>query len=179
MVGNSWLSPVNRQSFVRSALHECSRKPRGTKMIRFPPSPRDRPEPLATKPAHLLRLTRYPRPYPLFMKNRRRSTCGYVLAFFSMVGGKGLDVVDGPISWRALLPNAQKRRHGGGRCLRGGWGWGWGYVLAPRRPPGAFWPRALSTCLALTDTPDQGSDAGHGDDKCHKQSGSLLVACGG
>lgn len=136
MVGNSWLSPVNRHSFVRAALDECLRQPRGTKMIRFPPSPRDQPEPLATKSAHLLRLTRYPRPYPLFMKNRRRSTCGFVFALFGMVGGKGLNVVDGLFSWRALLPNAQKHRHGGGRCLRGGWG-GWGWGLCSGSPPAA------------------------------------------
>lgn len=37
MVGDSWLSPVNRHSFVRAALHEYLRKPRGTKMIRFLP----------------------------------------------------------------------------------------------------------------------------------------------
>ena len=41
MVGNVEFIVVNRHSFVRSALHERLRKPRGTKMIRFPPSPRD------------------------------------------------------------------------------------------------------------------------------------------
>ena len=66
MVGNVEFIVVNRHSFVRAALHERLRKPRETKMIRFPPFPRDQLEPLATKPAHLLRLTRYPRPYPRF-----------------------------------------------------------------------------------------------------------------
>ena len=37
MVEGSWPSPVIRHSFVRAALHECLRKPRGTKMIRFLP----------------------------------------------------------------------------------------------------------------------------------------------
>lgn len=41
MVGNVEFIVVNRHSFVRTALHEHLRKPRGTKMIRFPPSPRD------------------------------------------------------------------------------------------------------------------------------------------
>ncbi len=135
MVGNVEFIIVNRHSFVRAALHECPCKPRGTKMIRLPPSPRDQPEPLATKPAHLLRLTRYPWPYLRFEQNYRRSTCGFVFAFFSMVGGKGLNVVDGPVSWRTLLAYAQKRRHGGGRYLRGGWGWGWG--LCSGSPPAA------------------------------------------
>ena len=110
MVGNVEFIVVNRHSFVRAALHECLRQPRGTKMIRFPPSPRDQPEPLATKPAHLLRLTRYPRPQPRFMKNRSRSTCGFVFAFFGMVGGKGLNVVDGPVSWRPRHTKAPPRR---------------------------------------------------------------------
>lgn len=110
MVGNVEFIVVNRHSFVRAALHECLRQPRGTKMIRFPPSPRDQPEPLATKLAHLLRLTRYPRPQPRFMKNRSRSTCGFVFAFFGMVGGKGLNVVDGPVSWRPRHTKAPPRR---------------------------------------------------------------------
>ena len=114
--------------------------PAGPKMIRFPPSPEDQLVVRATKSAHLLRLTRYPQPYPRFQQNRRRFTCGFVFTRFGMVGGKRLNVVDGPVSWRALLPYAQKCRHGGGRCLRGGWGWGGGYVLAPRQLPGALGP---------------------------------------
>lgn len=135
MVGDSESGPVNRHSFVRAALHECLRKPCGTKMIRFPPSPGDHLAAPTTKSAHLLRLTRYPQPYPRFPENRRRSTCGFVFAFFGMVGGKGPNVVDGPISWRTHLPHAQKCRHGGGRCLRGGWGWGGGYISGS--PPAA------------------------------------------
>lgn len=134
MVGDSESGPVNRHSFVRATTSSVSGhfKP---KMIRFPPSPRNQPEPLATKSAHLLRLTRYPRPYPCFPENCRRSTCGFVFAFFGMVGGKGINVVDGPISWRPFLPCAQKCRHGEGRRLRGGWGWGWG--LCSSSPPAA------------------------------------------
>ena len=41
MVGDVEFIVVNRHSFVRTVLHERLRKPRGTKMIRFPPSPRD------------------------------------------------------------------------------------------------------------------------------------------
>ena len=143
MVGGSPSSPVNRHSFVRATPHECLRQPRGTKMIRFPSPPRNQPEPRVTKSAHLLRLTRYPRPYPRFPENSRRSTCGFVFAFFGMVGGKGLNVVDRPFSWRALLPNAQKRRHGGGRCLRGGWGVGVGRDLALPAARGFLAPGAV------------------------------------
>ncbi len=145
MVGDSESGPVNRHSFVRAAPHEYLRKSRGTKMIRFPPSPGDHLAAPTTKSAHLLRLTRYPRPYPCFPENCRRSTCGFVFAFFGMVGGKGLNVVDGPISWQALLAYAQKRRHGGGRYLRDGWGWGWG--LCSGSPPvarGLLAPSAAS-----------------------------------
>ena len=37
-----------------------------------------------------------------FSKIGKLSTCGFVFALFGMVGGKGLNVVDGPISWRAV-----------------------------------------------------------------------------
>lgn len=37
MVGNVEFIVVNRHSFVRAAPHECLRKPRETKMIRFLP----------------------------------------------------------------------------------------------------------------------------------------------
>ena len=135
MVGNVEFIVVNRHSFVRIVPHGYHPRPRGTKMIRFLPPPRERPMALATKSAHLLRLTRYPQPYPRFPENRRRSTCGFVFAFFGMVGGKGINVVDGPISWRPFLPCAQKCRHGEGRRLRGGWGWGVG--LCSGSPPAA------------------------------------------
>ena len=69
-------------------------------MIRFPPSPGNQLVVIATKLAHLLRLTRYPRPQPRFMKNRRRFTCGFYFALFAMVEGSSLNVVDGPISWQ-------------------------------------------------------------------------------
>lgn len=81
MVGNVEFIVVNRHSFVRAALRECFRKPRGTKMIRFPPSPGDHLAAPTTKSAHLLRLTRHPQPYPRFEQNRRRSTCGFVFVF--------------------------------------------------------------------------------------------------
>ena len=54
----------------------------------------------ATKPAHLLRLTPTPRPYPVFRENRRPSTCGFIFARDAMVGGCRPNVVDGPVSWR-------------------------------------------------------------------------------
>lgn len=118
----------------------ASASPAEPKTIRFPPSPGDHLAALATKSTHLLRLVRYPRPHPRFEQNRRRSTCGFVSELFGMVGDRQLNVVDGPVLWRALLPYAQKCRHGEGRRLRGGWGWGGGYVLAPRQRPGALGP---------------------------------------
>ena len=36
------------------------------------------------------------------MKNRRRSTCSFYFALLAMVEGSGLNVVDEPISWRAV-----------------------------------------------------------------------------
>ncbi|WP_222838055.1 hypothetical protein, partial [Collinsella aerofaciens] len=55
---------------------------------------------LATKLAHLLRLAQHPQAQPRFMKNLRLSTCGFLFALFAVVEGSGLNVVDGPISWR-------------------------------------------------------------------------------
>ena len=54
----------------------------------------------ATKPAHLLRLSPTPRPYPVFRENRRPSTCDFIFARGAMVGGCRPNVVDGPVSWR-------------------------------------------------------------------------------
>ena len=140
MVGSSQSGPVIRHSFVRTAPRGRLRRSRRAKNDPFSSVPGDQLTALATKPAHLLRLVRYPRPHPRFEQNRRRSTCGFVFALFGMVGGRQLNVVDGPVSWRALLLRAQKCRHGEGRRLRGGWGWGGGYVLAPRQRPGALGP---------------------------------------
>ena len=77
-------------------------------MSRFPPSPGDQLAALATKLAHLLRLSRYPRPYPRFKKNRKRSTCGFVFAPCGMVGDRRTNVVNGPISWRASHAAARR-----------------------------------------------------------------------
>ena len=41
----------------------------------------------ATKPAHLLRFTPTPRPYPVFRENRRPSTCGFNLGHIGVVEG--------------------------------------------------------------------------------------------
>ena len=156
MVGSSRLSPVNRHSFVRAAPRGCLREPRGAIMIRFPPSAGGSSAASATKPAHLLRLARYPRPYPRFEQNHKRSTCGFAFAFFGMVGSKHLNVVDGPVLWRALLPCAQKCRHGEGRRLRGGWGWGGDYVFGS--PPAARgpWPRAAVSLPSAYGCPRSG-----------------------
>ena len=156
MVGGSGFSPVIRHSFVRAAPRGHFRKPCGAKMIRFPPSPGDQLTAPAMKSAHLLRLARYPRPYSRFEQNRRRSTCGFISAFFGMVGGKWLNVVDGPVLWRALLTRAQKCRHGEGRRLRGGWGWGGGYVFGS--PPAARgpWPRAAVSLPSAYGCPRSG-----------------------
>ena len=78
-------------------------------MIRFPPSPGDQLMVLATKPARLLRLTRYLRPYQCFTKNRRPSTCGFLFSLFAVVEGGRPNVVDGPISWRTGCADALAR----------------------------------------------------------------------
>ena len=145
MDGSPEFSPENGMVLFERSCANAPTSRVGPKMIRFPPSPGDHLAAPTTKSAHLLRLTRYPQPYPRFPENRRRSTCGYVLAFFGMVGGKGPNVVDGPISWRTHLPHAQKCRHGGGRCLRGGWGWGGGYISgSPPAARGLLAPGATS-----------------------------------
>ena len=137
MVRNLGFIVVNRHSFVRAALHECLRQPRGTKMSRFPPSPRDQPKPLATKPAHLLRLTRCPSPYPLFMKNRRRSTCSFYFALLAMFEGSGLNVVDEPISWQTGHAAALARPK-------------WSVFLRPRELKGCYGYGAISKLCRFT-----------------------------
>ena len=80
----------------------------------------------ATKPAHLLRLTPTPRPYPLFRENRRPSTCGFIFARGAMVGGCRPNVVDGPVPWRgsrgrprwSLIGGRRQRRPPAGRAPR-------------------------------------------------------------
>ena len=66
----------------------------------------------ATKPAHLLRLTPTPRPYPVFRENRRPSTCGFIFARDAMVGGCRPNVVDGPVSWRGSRGRPDWNRKG-------------------------------------------------------------------
>ena len=75
----------------------------------------------ATKPAHLLLLTRAPRPYPVFHENRRPCTCGFIFARDGMVGGCRLNVVDGPGSWREVPGGgrAGAGKEGGGVAARG------------------------------------------------------------
>ena len=79
----------------------------------FPPSLRGRWGVLATKPGHLLRLTRYLQPYPRFIKNRRLSTCGFLFALLVVVEGGGLNAVDGRVSWRADHADAPTRPKNG------------------------------------------------------------------
>lgn len=136
MDGSPEFSPENGMVLFERSCANAPTSRVGPKMIRFPPSPGDHLAAPTTKSAHLLRLTRYPQPHPRFPENRRRSTCGFVFAFFGMVGGKGINVVDEPISWRPFLPCAQKCRHGEGRRLRGGWGVG-GVGLCSGSPPTA------------------------------------------
>lgn len=144
MVGGSGFSPVIRHSFVRAAPRGHFRKPCGAKMIRFPPSPGDQPAAPATKPAHLLRLTRHPQPYSSFEQNSRRSTCGFVFALFGMVGGKRLNVVDGPVLWRPPRPRTKvppRRRET--PPWRLGVGWGLCFWL-PASGPGPLAPGTVS-----------------------------------
>ena len=116
----------------------------------------------AMKPAHLLRLTPAPRPYPGFRKMRESSTCGFVFAKSGMVVGCGPNVVDGPVSWRAVRGGARdgaveassgpgtarrtrKRREAAlpppaGRAPRALSGAS-GPVGRPRAPPAKFFPK--------------------------------------
>ena len=66
----------------------------------------------ATKPAHLLRFTLTHRPCPVFCENRRPSTCGFIFARDTMVGGCRPNVVDGPVSWRAVRGHAPRAGSG-------------------------------------------------------------------
>ena len=86
----------------------------------------------ATKPAHLLRLTPTPRPYPVFRENRRPSTCGFISARDAMVGRCRPNVVDGPVSWRGSRGRPEWSLIGGRR---------------QRRPPASA-PRAPVSAVA-------------------------------
>ena len=112
----------------------------------------------ATKPAHLLRLTPTPRPYPVFRENCRPSTCGFILARDAMVGGCRPNVVDGPVSWRgsrgrpewSLIGGRRQRRPPAGRAPRAYSG-----IEGPRRPgrAPASAPRALVSAVATPRDP--------------------------
>lgn len=67
------------------------------------PSPEDQLAVLATKLDHLLRLTRCPRTHLRFMKNCRRSTCGFVFTPRGMAGDGQLNVVDGPFRGKRVM----------------------------------------------------------------------------
>ena len=56
----------------------------------------------ATKTAYLLRLTRMGRPCGSFLKTSKSSTCGFDFTIFRVVEGSRQNVVDSPISWRAI-----------------------------------------------------------------------------
>ena len=47
------------------------------------------------------------RPYLVFPKIGKPSTCGFDFAKIGMVEGSRLNVVDGPISWRTIQAEAQ------------------------------------------------------------------------
>ena len=47
------------------------------------------------------------RPYLVFPKIGKPSTCGFDFAKIGMVEGSRLNVVDGPISWRRIQAEAQ------------------------------------------------------------------------
>lgn len=64
----------------------------------------------ATKTAYLLRLTRTGRPWPCFLKIGKPSTCGFNFVFFGMVEGGQRNVVNRPISWRAVRFTVQGNR---------------------------------------------------------------------
>lgn len=106
-------------------------------MIRFPPPPGDQLVVLATKLAHLLRLTRCSRPQPRSMKNRRRSTCSFYFALLAMVEGSGLNVVDEPISWQTGHAAALARPK-------------WSVFLRPRELKGCYGYGAISKLCRFT-----------------------------
>ena len=97
----------------------------------------------AAEPAHLLRLSRYPRPHPHFSKNRSRSTCGFVFELFGAIRDSQSNVVDGPVSCRTpsrLRTKAPPRRREMPPWRLGvGWGLRFGLPPAARGPlaPGA------------------------------------------
>lgn len=91
----------------------------------------------ATKSAHLLRLTQYPRPYPLYMQNRRRSTCDFYFALLAMVEGSGLNVVDGHISWQTGHAAAIARPK-------------WSVFLRPQEIKGCYGYGAISKLCRIT-----------------------------
>lgn len=136
MVGNVEFIVVNRHSFVRGGP------------ARVPPQAlRDQNDPFSSVPGGSFGGANHeigpsttfdsiPPTIPLFSRKLQAFYLRFCFRVFGMVGGKGLNVVDGPISWRPFLPCAQKCRHGEGRRLRGGWGWG-GVGLCSGSPPAA------------------------------------------
>ena len=72
------------------------------------------------------------------MKNRRRSTCGFVFALFGMVEGSGLNVVDGPISWQTGRAAALARPK-------------WSVFLRPREIKGCYGYGAISKPCRITE----------------------------
>ena len=97
----------------------------------------------ATKPAHLLRLSPTPRPYPVFRENRRPSTCGFIFARGAMVGGCRPNVVDGPVSWREAPGAAGVEPDGRAAAAPPPAG------RAPRAGSGIAGPLPSSPCRAL------------------------------
>ena len=97
------------------------------------------------KPAHLLRLTPAPRPYPVFRENRRPSTCGFIFARDAMVEGCRPNVVDGPVSWRAVRGGARNGPAAARRTQK--------RREAALPPPAGRAPRALSGASGSVGAP--------------------------
>lgn len=82
--------------------------------------------------------SRDPHPYPLFLKNSKQSTCGFIFAFFCMVGGS----LSSPVIRHSFVsggPTARSRAGPGGAFL-------------PRRPPFQRYTSPIPALLRLVST---------------------------
>lgn len=168
MVGNVEFIVVNRHSFVRAAPCKRPRKPRGAKNDPFSSVPRRSADGTRHKTGPSTTFGSIPPTTPSFFTKRQAFYMRFCFCTFqygweqAVKRSRWAGFVARPPPPRTKVP--PRRRETPPWRLGVGWGLCFGSPPAARGP----WPRALSVCLALTDTPDQGSDAGHGDDKCHK-----------
>lgn len=133
MVGNVEFIVVNRHSFVRKVPHGYHPRPHGTKNDPLSSAARDALTSPATKSAHLLPLTRYPRPYPRFPKKPQAFYLRFCFRTFRY--GQGWAVkrsrwagfVPAPSHLRAKAPPRRREMP----PWRRGVGWGLRFGLLP------------------------------------------------